>query len=133
MVSMSQYNALMPQLSRKRKFFTHSRPPPAVFILLPPKGDVMASDLALKARQTSYQDTVINYISKDGGHVIALTDDQAFSTQLRLTLAKELGLSAPGLFTALTDPRSWRASCAGFCNSTLPRCFFSNALSVVGI
>ena len=47
----------------------------------------MASDPALKARQTSYQDTVINYISKEGGHVIALTDDQAFSTQLRLTLA----------------------------------------------
>ncbi|ATD81845.1 MULTISPECIES: tetratricopeptide repeat protein [Desulfovibrio] len=65
----------------------------------------MASDPALKARQTSYQDTVINYISKEGGHVIALTDDQAFSTQLRLTLAKELGLSAPGQFTALTDPR----------------------------
>ena len=41
----------------------------------------------------------------DGGHVIALTDDQAFSTQLRLTLAKELGLSAPDLFTSLADPR----------------------------
>ena len=34
-----------------------------------------------------------------------LTDDQAFSTQLRLTLAKDLGLTTPGTFTALTDPR----------------------------
>ncbi|CAK7024939.1 MAG: Lipopolysaccharide assembly protein B [Desulfovibrio sp.] len=65
----------------------------------------MASDPVQKARQTSYQDTVINYITKEGGHVIVLTDDQAFSTQLRLTLAKELGLSAPGQFTALSDPR----------------------------
>lgn len=65
----------------------------------------MAFDMAPQAKHISYQDTVINYMKKDGGHVIVLTDDQAFSTQLRLTLAKDLGLTAPGLFTALTDPR----------------------------
>ena len=65
----------------------------------------MAADIAPKATFISYQDTVINYMKKDRGHVIVLTDDQAFSTQLRLTLAKDLGLTTPGTFTALTDPR----------------------------
>ncbi|MDD4702012.1 MAG: tetratricopeptide repeat protein [Desulfovibrio sp.] len=65
----------------------------------------MATDTAPKAKFISYQDTVINYMKNDGGHVIVLTDDQAFSTQLRLTIAKDLGLTSPGLFTALSDPR----------------------------
>ena len=65
----------------------------------------MAFDMAPQAKHISYQDTVIKYMIKDGGQVIVITDDQAFSTLLRLTLAKDLGLTAPGLFTALTDPR----------------------------
>ncbi|WP_165174872.1 response regulator [Desulfovibrio sp. ZJ369] len=64
----------------------------------------MPLDHAQKAKQNSYEDTVINYMSKENGHVIVLSDDQAFSTQLRLTLAKELGLSSPNMLTALLDP-----------------------------
>ncbi len=64
----------------------------------------MALDHAQKAKQTLYEDTVIYYMSKENGHVIVLSDDQAFSTQLRLTLAKELGLSSPNMLTALADP-----------------------------
>lgn len=65
----------------------------------------MTYNTAPNANNISYQDTVINYMKKDGGHVMVLTDDQAFSTQLRLTLAKDLGLTSPGFFSALTDPR----------------------------
>ena len=45
-----------------------------------------------RAKLNSYQDTVINYITKENGHILAVSDDQAFCTQLRLTLAKEMGL-----------------------------------------
>lgn len=65
----------------------------------------MAYNTASNANHISYQDTVINYMKNHDGHVMVLSDDQAFSTQLRLTLAKDLGLTAPGLFTALSDPR----------------------------
>ena len=64
----------------------------------------MPIDPALKAKQNLYEDTVIHYMNKEDGHVIVLSDDQAFSTQLRLTLAKELGLSSPNMLTALSDP-----------------------------
>lgn len=64
----------------------------------------MPLDQAQKAKQNLYEDTVIHYMSKEDGHVIVLSDDQAFSTQLRLTLAKELGLSSPNMLTALSDP-----------------------------
>ena len=65
----------------------------------------MVTDMAQRAKQFSYQDTVIQYMTKDNGHVLAVSDDQTFCTQLRLTLAKEMGLSAPGMFTVLPDPR----------------------------
>lgn len=64
----------------------------------------MPIDPALKAKQNLYGDTVIHYMGKEDGHVIALSDDQAFTTQLRLTLAKELGLFSPNMLTALSDP-----------------------------
>ena len=64
----------------------------------------MPIDPALKAKQNLYEDTVIHYMNKEDGHVIVLSDDQAFSTQLRLTLAKEMGLSSPNMLTALSDP-----------------------------
>lgn len=64
----------------------------------------MPIDPALKAKQNLYEDTVIHYMGKEDGHVIVLSDDQAFTTQLRLTLAKELGLSSPNMLTALSDP-----------------------------
>ena len=64
------------------------------------------TDAMLRARQNSYQDTVITYLAKENGHVFVVSDDQAFCTQLRLTLAKEMGLGAPAMFTALADPRS---------------------------
>jgi len=64
------------------------------------------TDAMLRARQNSYQDTVITYLAKENGHVFAVSDDQAFCTQLRLTLAKEMGLGAPAMFTAIADPRS---------------------------
>ena len=41
----------------------------------------MTYNIAPNANNISYQDTVINYMKKDGGHVMVLTDDQAFSTQ----------------------------------------------------
>ena len=62
-------------------------------------------DAANRAKLNSYQDTVINYITKENGHILAVSDDQAFCTQLRLTLAKEMGLTAQSIFTAITDPR----------------------------
>ena len=58
-----------------------------------------------RAKLNSYQDTVINYITKENGHILAVSDDQAFCTQLRLTLAKEMGLTAQSIFTAIADPR----------------------------
>lgn len=64
------------------------------------------TEAVLRARQNSYQDTVITYMAKENGHIFAVSDDQAFCTQLRLTLAKELGLSAQSMFTVLTDPRT---------------------------
>lgn len=65
----------------------------------------MPMDPALKARQNTYANTIINYMRKEEGHIIALSDDQAFSTQLRLTLAKELGLTSPDTLTVLSDSR----------------------------
>lgn len=64
----------------------------------------MPLDPAQKAKQNLYEDTVIHYMTKEDGHVIVLTDDQAFSTQLRLTLAKEMGLSSPNMLSMLSDP-----------------------------
>ena len=62
-------------------------------------------DTTNRAKLNSYQDTVITYITKENGHILVVSDDQAFCTQLRLTLAKEMGLTAQSIFTALTDPR----------------------------
>ena len=31
-----------------------------------------------RAKLNSYQDTVINYITKENGHILAVSDDQAF-------------------------------------------------------
>ncbi len=64
----------------------------------------MAFDQAQRARQNSYQDTVIHFINKDKGHILTVSDDQAFCTQLRLTLARELGLADAGCLTLLTGP-----------------------------
>lgn len=64
----------------------------------------MALDNAQKARQNLYEDTVISYMSKDNGHIILLSDDQVFTTQLRLTIVKELGITSPSQFTPLSDP-----------------------------
>lgn len=71
----------------------------------------MPIDPALKAKQNLYEDTVIHYMNKEDGHVIVLSDDQAFSTQLRLTLAKELGLSSP----TCSRPCPTRISCCACC------------------
>ena len=62
-------------------------------------------DTTNRAKLNSYQDTVITYITKENGHILVVSDDQAFCTQLRLTLAKEMGLTAQSIFTALSDPR----------------------------
>ena len=62
-------------------------------------------DTTNRAKLNSYQDTVITYITKENGHILVVSDDQAFCTQLRLTLAKEMGLTAQSIFTALADPR----------------------------
>lgn len=70
-------------------------------------GDAMSMQNAMsRAKLNSYQETVITYITKENGHILAVSDDQAFSTQLRLTLAKEMGLTSQNIFTALTDPRA---------------------------
>ena len=62
-------------------------------------------DTANRAKLSSYQETVISYITKENGHILVVSDDQAFCTQLRLTLAKEMGLTAQSIFTSLADPR----------------------------
>ena len=63
-------------------------------------------DASNRAKLNSYQDTVITYITKENGHILAVSDDQAFCTQLRLTLAKEMGLTSQNIYTALSDPRA---------------------------
>ena len=62
-------------------------------------------DTANRAKLSTYQETVISYITKENGHILVVSDDQAFCTQLRLTLAKEMGLTAQSIFTSLADPR----------------------------
>jgi len=64
----------------------------------------MALDQSTKAKQRSYEDTIIDYFNKERGHIITLSDDQSFLTQLRLTLAKELGITAPDSITNVTEP-----------------------------
>ena len=59
------------------------------------------TDATNRAKYNSYQDTVISYITKENGHILAVSDDQAFCTQLRLTLAKEMGLTSQSIYTAL--------------------------------
>ena len=48
-----------------------------------------------RAKLNSYQDTVINYITKENGHILAVSDDQAFCTQLRLTPVSYTHLTLP--------------------------------------
>ena len=64
----------------------------------------MALDHTAKARQRSYEDTIIKYVTSEQGHVITLSDDQSFITQVRVTLAKTLGLTDPALVTNINDP-----------------------------
>lgn len=67
----------------------------------------MASGPALKARQTSYQDTVINYNKQRGRDAILVTDDQPFSPQPPHP-GEGTGPFRPGQFTALSAARCRR-------------------------
>ena len=64
----------------------------------------MALDQSARSRQRSYEDTIINYVNDEQGHIITLSDDQSFITQVRVTLAKALGLTSPDLVTSIIDP-----------------------------
>ncbi|WP_288908009.1 response regulator [uncultured Desulfovibrio sp.] len=64
----------------------------------------MAFDPSQRARQTVYQDTVINYFTKEKGQALTVSDDQAFCTQLRLTLSRELGVTEVGAITQFPNP-----------------------------
>ncbi|MEG2004927.1 MAG: tetratricopeptide repeat protein [Bilophila sp.] len=59
----------------------------------------MGMDAATRAKGLQYESTVVEYAMKSNGHFIVLSDDQSFTTLLRLTLQKELGLVSPGLLT----------------------------------
>ena len=64
----------------------------------------MAIDPAVRAKQAQYANTVTEYMTKQSGHVVALSDDQSFLTLLRLTLVKELGLPQSDILTFVSDP-----------------------------
>ena len=64
---------------------------------------MMISDSLIKRNQQQYENTVIDYINKQNGHFIVLSDDQSFLTLLRLTLGKVLGLQSD-IMTAVVDP-----------------------------
>ncbi len=64
---------------------------------------MIISDSLIKKNQQQYENTVIDYIDKQNGHFIVLSDDQSFLTLLRLTLGKVLGLQ-PDILTTVVDP-----------------------------
>lgn len=59
----------------------------------------MSVDAAVRAKTKLYEQTVVEYVSRQNGHILALSDDQPFLTLLRLTVQKELGLVQPGILT----------------------------------
>ena len=61
-------------------------------------------DSNIRTKQLQYQATVVDYLVKSNGHIIALSDDQSFLVLLRMTLLKELGVSKPDALTTLNDP-----------------------------
>lgn len=64
---------------------------------------MLISDSIIKKNQQQYENTVIDYINKQKGHFIVLSDDQSFLTLFRLTLGKVLGLQSD-IMTTVVDP-----------------------------
>ena len=86
-------------------------------------------DPSQRARQTVYQDTVINYFTKEKGQALTVSDDQAFCTQLRLTLSRELGVTEVGAIAQFPNPAQM-VRCLNELPPTIPRpCFFWSASS----
>ena len=59
------------------------------------------SGAAIRAKQKQYETTIIDYLTVERGHIVALTDDQPFLSLLRTLLLKDLGLTNP--FTSFSD------------------------------
>lgn len=61
--------------------------------------------VAEKQRSSSYDKTVIDFVTKDSGCFIAVTDDAAFLSLLRTVLYKHLGLVSPEILITVHEPR----------------------------
>ena len=48
---------------------------------------------AIRTKQKQYESTIVDFIAKEAGHVICMSDDQPFLLLLRQTLFKQLGLT----------------------------------------
>lgn len=62
------------------------------------------ADVNMRAKQKQYESTIIEFVTKESGHFIAMSDDQPFLTLLRMTLLKELALTQPDIVTMVLDP-----------------------------
>ncbi len=60
------------------------------------------SNTAIRLKQKQYEATIIEFLTKERGHVVILSDDQPFLNLLRMLLLKQLGITNP--FTAVNDP-----------------------------
>lgn len=61
-------------------------------------------DVNMRMKQKQYESTIIDYVTQESGHFIAMSDDQPFLTLLRMTLLKELALTQPDIVTMVLDP-----------------------------
>lgn len=54
-------------------------------------------------KDSQYESTIINFVQKDQGCFIVVSDDQAFSGALRAVLHKQLALASPSVLSIISD------------------------------
>lgn len=62
-----------------------------------------AKNLAAQSKMSQYGETVVNFVNKEQGRFIAVTEDQSFISLVRMVLAKQLGIARPDIFKVEHD------------------------------
>ncbi|MDR1855686.1 MAG: tetratricopeptide repeat protein [Desulfovibrio sp.] len=67
------------------------------------QGKSAVAAMAQAQKTARFEKTIVDFVNKRGGRFVLITDDKAFQTLLRGTLAKYLGLDCSTVLTTLPD------------------------------